>query len=212
MKAIIPAGGMATRMLPISRAVPKEMLPIGSKPVIHYIIEELQQAGITEILILIGHGREGLIKYLENFDITYKLVPVPRGPADNINHAKSWVGNDNFIVAYCDNVFFDGNPTTELLNACAPSVLATSVDNPQHYGVIHNNKITEKPSNPKSNLVACGRYYLTPKFFDIFKHDKCMTVCLNELGFETITTKSKCFDTGTPYGLFQTNNFIVQKF
>ena len=64
-KAIIPCGGKATRFAPISRTVPKEMLPINNKPVIHYIVEELAAAGITDILMLIGRGREALQNYFD---------------------------------------------------------------------------------------------------------------------------------------------------
>ena len=111
-KAVITAGGYATRFLPIKKAVPKEMLPLGDKPVIHYILQELRDAGITDVLILIGRGRESLQNYLDknyevddylerriretpdavavktatNFftdlNIYYRRVPLPRGVAD----------------------------------------------------------------------------------------------------------------------------------
>lgn len=146
-KAVITAGGYATRFLPITKAVPKEMLPLGDKPVIHYILAELQDAGITDVLILIGRGRESLMNYLDknyevddylerraaqtqdavsvtkttnffgNMNLYFRRVPLPQGVADCVKHAASFVGSEPFILAYCDDVFFGENPTAEMMTA-----------------------------------------------------------------------------------------------
>jgi len=63
MKAIIPAAGLGTRFLPIAKAVPKEMLPLGDKPVIHYVVAEAVAAGFEEILIIVSRGKESIIEY-----------------------------------------------------------------------------------------------------------------------------------------------------
>ena len=63
MKAIIPAAGLGTRFLPIAKAVPKEMLPLGDKPVIHYVVAEAANAGFDEILIIVSRGKESIIEY-----------------------------------------------------------------------------------------------------------------------------------------------------
>lgn len=65
MKAIIPAAGLGTRFLPIAKAVPKEMLPLGNKPVIHYVVAEAAAAGFDEILIVVSRGKESIIQYFE---------------------------------------------------------------------------------------------------------------------------------------------------
>lgn len=220
-KAIITCGGYATRFLPITKAIPKEMLPIVDKPIIHYIAEELSQAGITDILILIGRGRECLQDYFDkhfeldsvieskglgyrlnsfaDLNITYRRVPLPRGAADNIWHAKSFAGDRPFIVAYCDDIFFDGNPTIELINDFQknkrPVISATEVSpgEERKYGIIKPGDdslselglfraaeddgmtveaIIEKPkSDPPSNLAACGRYLLLPEVFSLIEDE-----------------------------------------
>lgn len=147
-KAVIACGGYSTRFMPISKAVPKEMLPIYDKPVIHYIMEELQCAGITDVLLLVGRGREMLLNYFDrnleiedvmakkvgrekaeevlnpfaNMNIQYRRVAIPRGTADNIWHAKSFVGDEPFMMMYSDDVFFadnqggfGGNVTSEMI-------------------------------------------------------------------------------------------------
>gem|GEM_PF-6264491 len=189
------------------------MLPIWDRPAIHYIVDELVAAGIGEVLFLIGHGRESLIRYFDGFtdvDIFYRTVPKPLGPADNIMHARSWVGEDDFIVAYCDDVFSDGNPTMELLTIDAPAISVCSVPwaDAHKYGVVVDGRIIEKPAEPKSNMVACGRYLLTPVVFDLIADDKCMVSVLNKLSFKTFETKAKRFDIGGPRGLFEVNQFV----
>ena len=65
MKAIIPAAGLGTRFLPVTRVVPKEMLPIGAKPALELIVDEARAAGADEIVIVISEGKELIRKYFE---------------------------------------------------------------------------------------------------------------------------------------------------
>ena len=65
MKAVLPAAGWGTRFLPISKAVPKEMLPLGAKPVIHYVVEEAAAAGCTDVLVIINQSKESIRRYFE---------------------------------------------------------------------------------------------------------------------------------------------------
>lgn len=244
-KAVITAGGYATRFLPITKAVPKEMLPLGDKPVIHYILEELQNAGITDVLLLIGRGRECLMNYLDknyevddylerraaqtqdavpvttttNFfrglNIYFRRVPLPQGVADCVQHARSFVGSEPFVLAYCDDVFFAGNPTAELLDSYAqngqPAITAAPVswEDAHRYGIIQpDGQIIEKPAHPTSNLVAVGRYLLPPNFCDTLGAD--IVAALNQIPVKTIvTTHAKRFDAGNKYGLFEAFKYVM---
>lgn len=231
-KAVITCGGYATRLLPITKAVPKEMLPVGDKPVIHYILEELAEAGIGQVLILIGRGRETLQNYLdrnyelddflsrndnktrtnffENLNISYRRVPLPRGVADCILHAEQFVGRDSFVLCYCDDIFFNGNPTAELLanyhDNKLPAILgcAVPIETAGKYGVIMpDGEIIEKPKKPKSNIVAVGRYLLPPKIFDLIRRENCMVGALNKLQpKQVVITSAARFDTGCRGGYY----------
>lgn len=135
-KAIIPAAGLGTRVLPASKAVPKEMLPIVDKPAIQYIVEEAVKAGITDILIVTNRGK-GIIE--DHFDHSFELETLleTRGKADiaaevarvsrlaniyfirqkeakGLGHAvlcaKSFVGDEPFAVLYGDDVIIGENP------------------------------------------------------------------------------------------------------
>ncbi|MCQ2381729.1 MAG: NTP transferase domain-containing protein [Clostridia bacterium] len=244
-KAVITAGGYATRFLPITKAVPKEMLPLGDKPVIHYILEELQDAGITEVLFLIGRGRESLMNYLDkNYEVDdylarrvqqtrdavpvskttnffkemnlfFRRVPLPQGVADCVRYASSFVGDEPFVLAYCDDVFFAGNPTVEMLSAYEKTgksaIIAAPVpwEDAHRYGIITSaGQIIEKPSQPTSNLVAVGRYLLPANFCQSLGDD--IVEALNKIPEKNIiTTHAKRFDTGNKNGFYEAFKYVM---
>jgi UTP--glucose-1-phosphate uridylyltransferase len=143
-KAIIPAAGLGTRVLPASKSVPKEMLPIVDKPAIQYIVEEAVNSGITDILIITNRGKEVIEDHfdhsieLENIlksrgrDDTLKELDdlanmaniyfirqkETRGLGDAVLRAKQFVGDEPFAVLYGDDVIIGETPTTkELIDA-----------------------------------------------------------------------------------------------
>ena len=246
-KAVITAGGYATRFLPITKAVPKEMLPLGDKPVIHYILQELKDAGITDVLLLIGRGRECLMNYLDkNYEVDdylqrrvhesadatpvnqitnffqdlnlyFRRVPLPQGVADCVKYASSFVGDEPFVLAYCDDVFFEANPTTEMLQSYRttgkPAIITAAVPwaDAHRYGIITaDGQIIEKPQNPTSNLVAVGRYLLPSGFCQSLGTD--IVASLNSIPEKNIiVTKAKRFDTGNKNGFFEAFKYVMQQ-
>lgn len=135
-KAVIPAAGLGTRVLPASKAMPKEMLPIVDKPAIQYIVEEAVAAGITDILIITNRGK-GIIE--DHFDhnieleqrlaasgrtetlavlnritelanITFIRQKETKGLGHAVNCARSFVGNEPFAVLYGDDVIIGEDP------------------------------------------------------------------------------------------------------
>lgn len=143
-KAIIPAAGLGTRVLPASKSCPKEMLPIVDKPAIQYIVEEAVASGIRDILIITNRGKEIIEDHfdhsveLENIlkargrddtlkeldalanmaNIYYLRQKETRGLGDAVLRAREFVGNEPFAVLYGDDVIIGETPTTsELLEA-----------------------------------------------------------------------------------------------
>ena len=143
-KAIIPAAGYGTRFLPITKAVPKEMLPILDRPSIDFVIEECLVSGITDICIVISRGKEAILNYLDvntelesalikaekrdklavinkfkDVKFTFVLQPEMRGTAKAIELCKNFVGNDPVAVLFPDDVIH--NPelpvTAQLIKA-----------------------------------------------------------------------------------------------
>src|SRR5665647_281989 len=112
-KAVIPAAGLGTRFLPITKSMPKEMLPVVHKPVIQYVIEEAHHSGISDILIITGKGKRSLEDYfdknnqienniyldeldrtLEELNIFFVRQKEVRGLGDAIRYAESFVADD----------------------------------------------------------------------------------------------------------------------
>lgn len=140
-KAIIPAAGLGTRVLPASKALPKEMLPIVDKPAIQYIVEEAVNAGITDILVITNRGKgviedhfdhsveleqmlknrgntvmlETLEKVANLANIYYIRQKETRGLGDAVLRAKEFVGNEPFAVLYGDDVIIGEIPAIKEL-------------------------------------------------------------------------------------------------
>lgn len=135
-KAIIPAAGLGTRVLPASKAMPKEMLPIVDKPAIQYIVEEAVKAGITDILIITNRGKgiiedhfdhsieleamlqkRGNTEMLQTLDKVANLANIyyirqkeTKGLGDAVLRAKEFVGDEPFAVLYGDDVIVGETP------------------------------------------------------------------------------------------------------
>ena len=117
-KAVIPAAGLGTRVLPITKALPKEMLPIVDKPAIQYIVEEAVQAGIEDILIITNRGKDIIedhfdhaVELEERLEATGKTALLEtKGLGHAVNCARSFIGNEPFAVLYGDDVIIGEDP------------------------------------------------------------------------------------------------------
>jgi len=140
-KAVIPAAGLGTRMLPISRAVPKEMLPIVDKPAISYLIEEACDSGITDILIITARGKEAIEDYYdytleyevklraagrdseiqtmrsvsERANIYFLRQREAKGLGHAVGCARGFTGDEPFVVLYGDDVIVSKTPVCKQL-------------------------------------------------------------------------------------------------
>jgi len=186
MKGVILADGSGTRLLPITREINKHLLPVYSKPMIFHPVEKLKEAGITDILIIVGHENAGGVLDLlgsgKEFGVklTYKVQDEPRGIANALAAAEDFIENEKFIVLLGDNIFEENlkEAIEEFKNSEAQAkVFLKQVENPQQFGVaeINENRIInveEKPQNPKSNLIVTGIYMYSPDIFDIIRNLK----------------------------------------
>ena len=112
-KALIPAGGRGTRMRPVTRVVPKELLPVGNRPAIHRVVEEAVAAGLDRIGVVIGPGKELVRAYLEaardrgelpDVSFEFPIQEEPRGLADAIWASRGFLDGDPFALLLPDNV------------------------------------------------------------------------------------------------------------
>ena len=173
-KGIILAGGLGTRMSPITKSVNKQLLPIYDKPLIYYPLSILMLADIKEILIIVNKGQTNQFKKVlkngENFgvNIHYKEQKKPNGLPEAFIIGEKFINNDKVALILGDNFFYAQSLTKTLqrtvkLNNGA-KVFLHPVSNPKLYGIatIKNKKIIslkEKPSITKSSLAVTGLYF-----------------------------------------------------
>jgi UTP--glucose-1-phosphate uridylyltransferase len=103
-KAVILAGGLGTRLLPLSRAIPKEMLPLGPKPILHYIVDELRGGGIEDVIIVSRKGKTAIAEYFDGeADVRVVEKDKALGPGHSLLVVQEYLGEDHFLVAYGDS-------------------------------------------------------------------------------------------------------------
>ncbi len=216
-KAIIPAAGLGTRMLPISHAVPKEMLPIVDLPAVYYLVEEAVKSGITDILIITNRDKDAMEDFFD-LSIEYgnaltlkgkteeakKLYDIAnmanvyflrqketKGLGHAVGRARSFVGDEPFMVMYGDDIIFSETPVCrqmmdvyEKYEKPVVGVKPVSWEDIRKYcslkvdAVDGENRVTyctdmiekPKPGEEFSNLSILGRVLLTPEVFDIIEN------------------------------------------
>jgi len=144
MKGVLLSGGTGSRLRPITHTGPKQLVPVANKPVLEYAIEDLKDAGITEIGVVIGNkGREEIHELLGDgseygVEITYIVQGNPLGLAHAAGCARDFVGNDDFVMYLGDNIFKRG--LTEMVERYetgeyAASIALQHVDTPRQFGI-----------------------------------------------------------------------------
>jgi len=188
MKGIILAGGKATRLYPVTKAICKQLLPVYDKPMIYYPLSTLLLAGIKDILII--STPEALPRFRDllgdgsflGVNISYAQQDEPRGIAESFIIAEEFIGNDNVCLILGDNIFFGHDLTKNLQEASrikeGAIIFGYYVKNPQRYGVITFDKncrvvsIAEKPKHPRSNWAITGIYFYDNNVVKIAKNLK----------------------------------------
>ena len=235
MKGIILHGGHGTRLRPLTHAGPKQLLPIGNKPMSQYALEDFKEAGITDIGIIIGDVYPEKVKEFYGdgskfgVTITYIHQDKPKGISHAIRLCKDFIGNDRFVVYLGDNILRTGlvEYTKKFQQSKSDAMmLLCEVDDPSRFGIAELDgkkikKIMEKPKNPPSNLAVIGIYFLTSKIFDIidilkpsWRGELEITEALqllmekgNSIEYDTVTGWWK--DTGTPEDILHANQLVL---
>ncbi len=184
MKGIVLAGGLGTRLLPLTKVTNKHLLPVYDRPMIYYPIQTLVNAGVEEILLvtggnsagdflkLLGNGKEFGLKHL---DYTYQEGE--GGIADALRLAEHFADGELVCVVLGDNII-EGNIVTAaqafMDQKVGAKILLKEVPDPQRFGVPVLDgkrvvKIEEKPKQPKSSYAVTGIYFYDARVFSIIK-------------------------------------------
>ncbi len=184
-KAIILAGGMGTRMSPLTKAVNKQLLPIYDKPLIFYPLSILMLAKIKDILIIVNKGQLNQYrKILPNgkrlgINLTFKEQNYPKGLPDAFLLGEKFIDNKNVALILGDNFFYGQNLTSQLINCTklknGAKVILHKVIKPELFGVAKTSKngkiltIKEKPKKYVSDLAITGLYFFDKKVVEYAK-------------------------------------------
>jgi len=236
MKGVILAGGLGTRLNPITKVTNKHLLPIYNKPMIYYPLQTLINAVIRDILIvsgpehsghflrLLGGGKEFGVK------LTYEIQEEPNGIAYALSLAEDFVEGESFVVILGDNIFEDD--ISEFVKefekmregAC---IFLKEVPDANRFGVaeVKGDKIVsieEKPKNPKSNYATVGLYMYDKTVFDIIRTLKpsargqyeitdVNNTYLKKRQLKYFILKGFWSDAGTFESLFRATSFVKEK-
>ena len=187
-KGIILAGGLGTRMSPLTKAVNKQLLPLYDKPLIFYPLSVLMLAGIKDILIIVNKGQLNQFKKILpeknnlGIKIKYKEQKSPRGLPDAFLIAEEFIANSSVSLILGDN-FFYGQSLTQIIKKNlnlknGAKIFLHPVKNPNLYGVATVNnkknviKLVEKPKKTNSNLAVTGLYFFVKNVIQFTKRLK----------------------------------------
>ena len=235
-KGIILAGGMGTRMSPLTKAVNKQLLPVYDKPLIFYPLSILMLAKIRDVLIIVNKGQLDQYRKLIpdgkklGMKINYIEQDKPRGLPDAFILGKKFIKKDNVAMILGDN-FFYGQSLSKMLFDCVKikkgaKVVLHKVSNPEKFGVatVKGKKILsikEKPKNSKSDLAVTGLYFFdnkVVKFANKLKPSKRNELeivdllnsyrKINQLSSEFLGRGGAWLDTGSIEDFYKTSNFV----
>ncbi len=237
MKGVILSGGHGTRLRPLTHTGPKQLIPIANKPVLFYAIEDLKDAGITDIGIILGTNMPNKIKEAVGdgssfgVNITYIMQGEPKGLAHAAKTAQEFVGDDSFVMYLGDNILKSG--IEEFVEGFDDSdfesrLLLQAVDDPRQFGVAELNdegkiiNLVEKPEHPKSNLALVGIYLFKSSIFNAIDKIKPswrgeleITDAIQQLiddnyNVDSFVVEGWWKDTGKPEDVLDANQLILE--
>lgn len=238
MKGLILSGGKGTRLRPITHTGPKQLVPVANKPVIQYALEDLVDAGITEIGIVLGQkGADEIQEYLGNGDrfgaeITYIFQGEPLGLSHAAGCARDFVGDDDFVMYLGDNILKQG--VTEMVNSFErgdfdAGIALQKVNHPERFGVAELDeegnvtRLIEKPDTPPSDLALIGVYVFSPAVFNViddlepsWRGELEITDAIQRLLEQDGTIDSHIVqgwwkDTGKPADILEANRLVLDE-
>lgn len=177
MKALILAGGKGTRLRPLTHTMAKQLIPVANRPILHYVMDEIERTSITDVGLIIspetGHDiKESLKDNPWNCKMTFIIQKEPLGLAHAVQTARDFLKEDDFLMYLGDNlVSQDLKSFTETFRRDRPDglILLKEVENPTMFGVAEVDKkgevlkLIEKPKDPPSNLALVGVYLFSSK-------------------------------------------------
>ena len=236
LKGVILAGGLGTRLYPLTKVTSKHLLPVGNEPMVFHTIKKLKDAGITDILIVtnpdhigafvsvLGSGKEF------GCEFTYRIQEDAKGIAHALALVEGFAAGENIVVMLGDNIF--ESSITHVVSdfqtqKTGARVLLKKVDDPERFGVANLNgnrivSIEEKPLQPKTNYAVVGVYCYDSTVFDIirtinpsargeYEITSVNNVYIQQGKLEHSYLQGEWVDAGTFAALVKANNIVLNR-
>ena len=237
MKALVLAGGLGSRLRPLTQTGAKQLLPVGNKPIIHYVLENLASAGITDVGMIVGtETAVGIRQALKDgsdwgLKITYIHQEHPLGLAHCVIIAEDFLGDEQFVMYLGDNMLnggIDGFASAFSNNGANAQVQLFYVRDPRELGVAEFSengelkRLVEKPKDPPSNWALTGIYFFDQTIIEAahaitpsWRNELEITDAIQWLmdnGFKVGHQKLDGWwkDTGQPSDLLEANVLVLQ--
>jgi dTDP-glucose pyrophosphorylase len=178
MKCIVLAAGRGVRMLPLTKDRPKQLIDVGGKPFLHYVLSNLKKAGYKEkeVVVIVGYRGEMTEQYLKNkwpgVSVIFQHAPMGTGHAVMV--CERFVEKSNFVVASGDNLYSVSDLKAIQKDDTLCYMLSVMSESPEKYGVVIQKEgvlvgIIEKPDDDMGDMINAGLYKLTPEIFPVLK-------------------------------------------
>ncbi len=181
MKALILSGGKGTRLRPVTYSTAKQLVPVANRPILYYVIDNVVEAGIRDVGIVISPETGDEVKRAvemyktREVRITFILQEAPLGIAHAAGISRDFIGEDPFVLYLGDNLIGSGiKKFKEKFEKDRPDalILVKEVDEPRHFGVVtfdeegNVTRLVEKPKFPPSSFALVGVYFFSPVIFE----------------------------------------------
>lgn len=180
MKGVILAAGKGTRLYPITRLIPKPLLPLVNRPTLFYAFDRLKEMGVTEICVVVGENEPQMRAALgdgsaQGVRLSYVKQSNPQGLAHAVGFAEQFVAGEPFVLYLGDAIYdlgFAEFARRFLESGAANLNILKAVDDPRRFGVANVDgdrivKLVEKPAVPESNLAMAGLYFFGPQIWSV---------------------------------------------
>ncbi|WP_457549279.1 glucose-1-phosphate thymidylyltransferase [Archaeoglobus sp.] len=234
MKALILSGGHGTRLRPLTYSQQKQLIPVANKPVLFYAIEDVIEAGIKDIGIVVGPNKDQVIETVKSVDwdadIEFIYQGDPLGLAHAILVAEEFLDDEEFVMYLGDNILKNGIVEhAHKFKELNPEslILLTEVDEPQRFGVAELDengrvrRLIEKPKVPPSNYALVGVYFFKPVIIEACRSikpswrneleitDAIQWLIDNGYRVEASIVKGWWKDTGKPEDILEANRLVL---
>jgi glucose-1-phosphate thymidylyltransferase len=236
MKGLVLSGGFGTRLRPLTYSQQKQLIPVANKPILFYAIEDIIEAGVSEIGIIVGPNRDQVEKTVLSrewdADIQFIFQDAPRGLAHTVLISEEFIGGEPFVMYLGDNLLCDGivdHANVFKSSDADASILLTEVSHPERFGVAELDeqgnvvRLVEKPKIPTSNLALVGVYLFQPIIFKAVKSirpswrneleitDAIQWLVENDYHVKASVVNGWWKDTGMPEDILSANNLILDE-